>query len=74
LEHEGKCLNDEPGSPREITMKGAGWSVPALAEGGRVVIHDCISLEGLLGKYREDSDEKRGRKTAKNDRGDRGGG
>lgn len=70
LEHEGKCLNDEPGNPREITLKGAGWPVPTLAEGGGVEIHDCISFERLLGEYREDGDEERDCETTENDRSD----
>ena len=34
LEHERKCLDDEPEGPGKVTVKGTRRSVPTIAEGG----------------------------------------
>lgn len=70
LEHEGKCINEESENPGEVAVKGAGWSIPTLAEGGGVQVHDRMSFEGLFGEYGEYGDEKGSCETAGNDCGD----
>ena len=73
LEHEGKGIDEESENPWEIAVKGARRSVPALAEGGGVQVHDRISFEGLFGEYGEYGDQKSSCKTAEHDCGDCGG-
>ena len=53
LEHEGKCINEESENPGDVAVKGARGSVPTLAKGGGVQVHNGMSFQGLFGEYGE---------------------